>query len=291
MKSKIRRTLEASILCLRFPFLYPRNRFTGRHVVAALGKVWYKLYTKSINEIGITATLYKEKVNLTKWEKIYDTNIKLDIENRKLLVANDIESKEVSLKSLLWSDDRFKILGMRVSFALSGRPNVIIYVTPVDENDKTNYGFHYEEVKLLTNKFKFRLYKIIQWFDREVLDRILFLPSYTELDAMPEGWRKVFGIQMCKEIKAALKKHKGALHKYRITQIKEKFGSLRWYDNWSTEEVSQIIRKYESISARTCIDCGKPATKISTGWICPYCDDCIGDRNYEEIKDDESSSD
>ena len=24
-------------------------------------------------------------------------------------------------------------------------------------------------------------------------------------------------------------------------------------------------------------------TKITTGWICPYCDDCIGDRNWKDI--------
>ena len=28
--------------------------------------------------------------------------------------------------------------------------------------------------------------------------------EYTELDSMPEGWRKAFGIQMCEEIKQEL---------------------------------------------------------------------------------------
>ena len=44
------------------------------------------------------------------------------------------------------------------------------------------------------------------------------------------------------------------------------------------------VDKYENLSYHTCINCGKPATKISTGWICPYCDNCIGDRYYTEIK-------
>ena len=51
-----------------------------------------------------------------------------------------------------------------------------------------------------------------------------------------------------------------------------------------TLEIFEIIEKYENLSYHTCINCGKPATKISTGWICPYCDNCIGDRNYTEIK-------
>jgi hypothetical protein len=67
-------------------------------------------------------------------------------------------------------------------------------------------------------------------------------------------------------------------------QIKEKFGELRWYDEFSTQDVQDIIDKYEDISRRTCLICGKPATKMSTGWISPYCDDCIGDRDYTEIK-------
>ena len=48
--------------------------------------------------------------------------------------------------------------------------------------------------------------------------------------------------------------------------------------------MEKIIPKYEELSYHTCINCGKPATKRSTGWICPYCDDCIGDRDYTDIK-------
>jgi len=89
---------------------------------------------------------------------------------------------------------------------------------------------------------------------------------------------------MCKEIKKELKKY-NFLYKYRITQIKEKFGELRWSDSGIPKDskVWGIIGKYSEISRKTCINCGKPATKISTGWISPYCDDCIGDRNYVKI--------
>ena len=59
---------------------------------------------------------------------------------------------------------------------------------------------------------------------------------------MPEGWRKIFGIQMCKEIKRALLEDgRKKLYKYRITQIKEKFGSLRWYDSCGNEETDGLI--------------------------------------------------
>lgn len=50
--------------------------------------------------------------------------------------------------------------------------------------------------------------------------------------------------------------------------------SLRWYSTLPCEEVAHIINKYENISYRTCITCGKPAMYQSTGWICPYCKHC-----------------
>lgn len=88
------------------------------------------------------------------------------------------------------------------------------------------------------------------------------------------GWRKAFGIQLCKELKAALKRG-GMLKTWEITDIKDKFGALYIYDNGATEEVHDILNKYEYISARTCVECGRIAKYRTTGWIEPYCEDCI----------------
>lgn len=108
--------------------------------------------------------------------------------------------------------------------------------------------------------------------------------KYTELDAMPDGWLVAFGEQMCEEIQKVLEKA-NYVDKYRILQIKEKWGYLHWYSNGIPSEISDeywsIIRKYEDLSARTCFICGKPATKISTGWICPWCDDCADKHGYD----------
>ena len=99
--------------------------------------------------------------------------------------------------------------------------------------------------------------------------------EYTELDDMPDGWRIAFGEQMCDEIREALIEDDD-LERYRVVQIKEKYGSLRWYDNGVkvNSRVHDIIRKYEHISARTCVVCGEPATRITLGWISPFCDEC-----------------
>lgn len=89
-----------------------------------------------------------------------------------------------------------------------------------------------------------------------------------------KGWRRAFGIQLCKELKDALKRG-NMLYEYEITTIKEKYGALNIYDNGATEEVHDIINKYEYISSRTCIECGRRAKYITRGWIEPYCEDCL----------------
>lgn len=108
--------------------------------------------------------------------------------------------------------------------------------------------------------------------------------EYTELDNMPDGWRIAFGNELIEELREELERSH-ALDSYRITDIKEKFGMLRWYDNYNTTRGYQIIGKYTELSMRTCICCGKPATRITTGWISPFCDDCVGDERSIPIED------
>ena len=139
-----------------------------------------------------------------------------------------------------------------------------------------------KENKQLCEQYPFLLPRNI-WTDKIPKD---FDYSYTELDAMPDGWRKAFGLQMCEELKQELIKI-NKMDEFRIVQIKEKFGELRFYTNWVTDEIEAIINKYTKLSKKTCINCGKPATVITTGWISPFCNDCIKDinDNYEPIEE------
>ena len=86
---------------------------------------------------------------------------------------------------------------------------------------------------------------------------------------LPEGWLELF-LQCCEDIKAPLVKA-GLLNDFRFLQIKEKYGSMRMYDSGATEEVHDIIDKYEFLSQQVCCECGKPAAVMTSGWICPYC--------------------
>lgn len=272
---QIKKIIKSTYLCLKYPFLYPRNRFTDKHCVNLLCRPINKLYKNSIQEIYITGKLVKEKPKyLHKLCTFLDYKVELNVENKTLKINNKIDSQIFKLNSLMWNDDRFEIVDLNVTFGMFGSPIIQVYLKVRDENDNTNYGFSYYNVKLITNKRKYRWYKIIKWIDEKILDNIFVLPSYTEWDAMPARWNKAFGKQYLKELKKQLKKDK-MLYKFRIVDLKEKYGTLRLYCNYGSEELYNIINKYESLSWNTCIKCGKPATKYSEGWICPYCDDCF----------------
>lgn len=87
---------------------------------------------------------------------------------------------------------------------------------------------------------------------------------------------------------------------YEITQVKEKFGTLRYYyETTASREVQEImdavISYAEWLSARTCDVCGNSScrsdsskgikwdatavTKVRNGWYKTICDTCAGESN------------
>jgi len=57
-----------------------------------------------------------------------------------------------------------------------------------------------------------------------------------------------------------------------ITQIKEKFGTLRFYYDGGDEQIDGMIQMAESMSAHLCEECGAPGHTRSGGWIRTLCD-------------------
>jgi len=58
------------------------------------------------------------------------------------------------------------------------------------------------------------------------------------------------------------------------TQVKEKYGQLRFYMNLETEEMSDAIAVAEKKSRVTCELCGKPGSIRGKYWLTNFCDDC-----------------
>ena len=121
------------------------------------------------------------------------------------------------------------------------------------------------------------------WTGKEVKD---YDYNYTMLDHIPYGWRTAFGEEWAKEVQDAINKlTEDDRDKVYITQLKEKHGEFRQYFSYYTDELDAVIRKYELLSKITCIECGKPATKVSTDWISPYCDECAKNIRHEIFRD------
>jgi hypothetical protein len=57
-----------------------------------------------------------------------------------------------------------------------------------------------------------------------------------------------------------------------LDQVKEKFGTLRFYYQGGDDEISGMVRMAESMSAVTCEECGNPGTTGGQGWISTLCE-------------------
>ena len=105
--------------------------------------------------------------------------------------------------------------------------------------------------------------------------------DYTWMDSMPQGWRIAFGDDLLKELDSILRKYE-CQDSYYILQVKEKYGGLRWYDNGiygeGYDDYWKCMDKYEQLSYKTCIVCGKPAKYMTRGWIIPICRDCAKEK-------------
>ena len=55
-------------------------------------------------------------------------------------------------------------------------------------------------------------------------------------------------------------------------QVKEKFGGLRFYVNGATDKHWSYINFAESMSYRTCEECGAPGKTYTDGWHTTLCD-------------------
>lgn len=56
-----------------------------------------------------------------------------------------------------------------------------------------------------------------------------------------------------------------------VDQVKEKFGTLRFYYHGGDENIDGMVRMAESMSSVTCEECGKPGYQSSGGWIVTLC--------------------
>lgn len=64
-------------------------------------------------------------------------------------------------------------------------------------------------------------------------------------------------------------------------QVKEKFGTLRFYYRGGDDIIDGMVRMAEAMSGVTCEECSAPAETHGPGWIRTICQPCEDERNKE----------
>ena len=55
-------------------------------------------------------------------------------------------------------------------------------------------------------------------------------------------------------------------------QVKEKFGGLRFYTTYGSDEIEELISEAEKKSFNTCEVCGEPGERRGKGWVQTLCE-------------------
>jgi hypothetical protein len=75
---------------------------------------------------------------------------------------------------------------------------------------------------------------------------------------------------------------------FKVQQVKEKFGSLRFYVTMASDEMYKLISDAEKKSQETCEVCGDKASLMEkSSWYKTLCKDCGNKNGYESIKNTE----
>jgi hypothetical protein len=79
-----------------------------------------------------------------------------------------------------------------------------------------------------------------------------------------------------------------------LDQVKEKFGTLRFYYSGGDEYIHGLVSMAESMSAVTCETCGKPGAQQRGGWIRTLCEEHAKPKqitDYQFIEEDDGHHD
>jgi hypothetical protein len=91
-----------------------------------------------------------------------------------------------------------------------------------------------------------------------------------------DGWYNLLDF-LCKEIQKYLDKEPNP--DFKATQVKEKFGTLRFYTTMCDNYMEKLIEKAEHLSSITCENCGDRGKLSKKGyWLSTLCNKCRKER-------------
>lgn len=96
-----------------------------------------------------------------------------------------------------------------------------------------------------------------------------------------DGWFNIIN-HLCQNIQHYLNwknKDTEVVPQVTVDQVKEKFGTLRFYYSGGDDTIDGMVQMAESISGTTCEMCGDVGKSTSDGWIKVLCETHIEERN------------
>ena len=92
-----------------------------------------------------------------------------------------------------------------------------------------------------------------------------------------DGWHGLLD-SLCYEIER-IYEEAGIPCRLHVTQVKQKFGSLRFYATLTgpkdlSDKVSEVIQEAVDASEHICEECGRPGKLRHDAWVRTQCDDC-----------------
>lgn len=161
-----------------------------------------------------------------------------------------------------WSDGKNDILGCSHVFKMSlykGR-NIHSYMVP----------------KNPIKKFFLTIYKRVSWKLQSLVSRSF--------------WWLAENTPLHKKTKCYCKGY--TPYHPKASQVKEKFGGLRFYMNATSEVMDKMISEAEREASKTCESCGEPGELCSDfGWYASLCKTCMDKRNKEDGREYQTISD
>lgn len=271
------KAVESTVLCIRYPYLYPRNRFTGLHYnnwklhdyISRQYKNAVKcIFVKPVNMCDLCEDRKSKMTDDIILENGSKMSFISDIDGNVDIIVNGKSRKTID--TWKYTDDFSP--GDAVGF-YDCKSCIDLYIVYPD-NVSINLANTSKIYNVIVDRWAYLKRKIAIFLKDYVLQLFHCIPTYTEWDALKsyEGWYKAFGKELLKDIDKQLRKDKMRTS-WRIMDIKEKYGSLRLYCNFGTNEMYRLLERYEDLSYHTCIECGKPAKYLTGGYILPYCED------------------
>lgn len=109
-------------------------------------------------------------------------------------------------------------------------------------------------------------------FEREYPQ--LYKGNYISFDLQP-GWQEVLH-NLSRSIVTLLANQPLVAAKFRVLQVKDKFGSLRFYYTPHDRHIQMVVDAAENASKKLCFGCGERGTqKQCNGVLVTACDSCV----------------